>query len=314
MEPDPINATELCACGHSEACHGSNSFCIARFCNCHRFELKAQADLVDNTPPSAEEIKGIQAQAEEWFQQPIRKAESNPIAQIAGTSKDAPGWDSYQQRVQDARQPKPEKPSRSTAGDLICLVDVETSGLLPWSGAEILEFACILLQPDLTEIDRYGPVRLRMLIPENAEAGALAINGIKREDIESGLDPCWIWREWCQWLRSRLTENAPGAKIVLGGHNYAAFDSEFLRAAWKRYLPASATKGLFSTKTIDTMLIYYWQQVVCQGRDTRCDLRTCCEYYGIPTPDHSAIADVVATVDLLRRLKAETCLEVAGDK
>jgi hypothetical protein len=258
--------------------------------------------------PDPAEIAEFHHKVEEWACPPVPVITA---AAIGPTGQQVP-IPAVQERIfagaQTATNQKPatEKPTRATASDLLAICDCETSSLLPWSTGEILEFACVLLAPDLSEIGRFGPVRLRMLIPENADAGALAVNGIRREEIQHGRDPGEMWRCWIGWLRNHAADHG-GAKIVLGGHNYAAFDSEFLRAAWKRYLPASATKGLFAHKTIDTMLLWYWHMTVCQGAETKCDLATCCREYSIPAPDHSAMADCVATVELLRALKQETC-------
>ena len=120
---------------------------------------------------------------------------------------------------------------------MLHFIDVETTGLRPWEGQEIIEIAIITESPNGL-VERYStkvqPVRL-----EFAEAKALEINGYSASGWEGA--PCMeeIAGEVYKILR----------RGIIVGHN-VSFDSQFINIELERY-----GYGRISYVKVDTMTL-----------------------------------------------------------
>lgn len=196
----------------------------------------------------------------------------------------------------------------------IVYFDHETSGLTPLEGAEPIELAAIMLDPDLNEISRFGPRLMRCNTPELANHKAIAVSGHTLDEIQAiGEDPEVVYIDFATWV----IENSGGERVLPAGHN-VQFDITFLRWAFKKYLPNLDYEKVFDYHSICTFVVSYFKKVICErtlksdGSKLKCNLTALGKYYELEHDAHQAMGDVEVGVQLMRILKSEMLKEQPG--
>lgn len=179
----------------------------------------------------------------------------------------------------------------ATTAEFWCITDLETSGLNPDKGHEILEIARTVVDvvnrqivPTSTMQTYVKPVRWEQREPE-----ALEINGLKREQLlESGVclhDALGEWARGVDWQRTILAS---------WGND---FELKFLNAAFleqRRVIP-------YNYKTVDVRSAAFIP-LAAQGRTEYPSLAEACGAYSIPfdrTQAHSALYDTMRTAEVV---------------
>lgn len=186
--------------------------------------------------------------------------------------------------------------------------DLETSGLDPKNSA-ILQLAMII------EIDGKVVEQLSWdMKPHtgaNVEVRALEVNGIDSADLYKRPDPANQYLAFKKVLDRHVDKFDRHDKITLAGYNNANFDDPFLRELFKRNETGrrfSVFGSYFSHFSLDARHLITWlhhcAQIDRPGHQLADQkLLTVCNHLGIPLKDaHEAMADVVATRILIRRL------------
>ena len=175
--------------------------------------------------------------------------------------------------------------------------DTETSGLDP-NYNELTEIGAVKLDNDLNEIDRYY-CKVKMEYPERMNDYIKKLNHYDEE----------LWKESAIDSKPAVEgfiEFAEGCTKV--GHN-VAFDIRFVEAAYQRAMeklfsvtgPKKSCWGKGNYHNIDTCALA--APLKHRGLIKNAKLVTCCEYFDIKNNKaHSAMSDVLATVELFKKL------------
>lgn len=187
-------------------------------------------------------------------------------------------------------------------GNLMCAVDVETTGL-DWQRHDIWQIAVVPLD---TNFEPWGnPFYSNMRPHRIANIDSNALSGEKKEQvILESKDHDFVRDLFIEW-HERLAEQLGFTQInrlIPIGHNFT-FDYQFL-SLWLGGLYS----GLFHAHQRDTMLLaanindYYNMR----GQDVafkRLRLEDLCEHAGILNPNpHDALCDAIATAALYKYL------------
>ena len=197
----------------------------------------------------------------------------------------------------------PHSSMRHLNGNLLCAIDVETTGLDPMKH-DIIQLAVLPLDAEIKPLQTVMPfyVNMKPKRPENIEKAAMKVNKTELAQlIINGLDP-WkcvdMFEEWFERL------NLPvGKKIVPLAHNWI-FDSGFIRE-WMGPLSFahfidyhyrdSMTAALYLNDRADAHVEPYPFPKVSLGY--------CCSQLKIDNINaHDALADCVATAEVYRRM------------
>lgn len=187
----------------------------------------------------------------------------------------------------------------------ILVVDTETTGLDPAKN-NLIEFAAILLNPDLTEKARFDSGVMNLVRPGGVEQSAMDVNKIPMEHVLTGYNPADKAYEFIAWLDEQMgnaiNSESLGLKfnrVLFAGHN-AKFDWGFM-GQWFEDSKLPNAVDRFSHRIIDSQTIA-WAELVFNGRFESASLSNCKEHYGITAVAHRAMSDAEATAELLRRL------------
>lgn len=198
-------------------------------------------------------------------------------------------------------------------GNLMCAIDIETSGLMPpFTGAarphDMLQIAIVPVAANLT-VSREFPLfhlKLQPKRPENVDAKADEVNrGMLRDAMLNGMEPWTAVERFEEWFtRLRL---APGKKIVVLGCNYANFDKYFIMD----WLGGPLNYNEFFRSDVRDV-----QTVACYINDTadhfsemipfpKWRLSYLASCLGVDHPHataHDAVQDCVTSIEVYRRL------------
>ena len=131
---------------------------------------------------------------------------------------------------------------------LICVIDLETSGLDPRK-CGVLEMGAVMLAPDLSTLGGWvSPVRVYDW--QKWEAGAERVHGVTREEATS-LDRPSAEVALADFL-SFVDSHSNGARVVLAGMNLAGFDVQFLKEIMARVSP----------KTQQLLMGFGWERLI----------------------------------------------------
>jgi DNA polymerase III epsilon subunit-like protein len=145
---------------------------------------------------------------------------------------------------------------------------------------------------------------LKPFAPENADPGALRINGHKMEDLrgetvlgkEKYLNPIKILPEIENWIAE---DNVPRERIVLIGQN-VPFDKGMLEQLWKKC--NSADSFPFGRRTLDTQVIELFLDFVQGEFSEGYSLANLTKKYSVKNDKaHSAAADTKATSEVFTK-------------
>ncbi|MBX5466674.1 MAG: PolC-type DNA polymerase III [Firmicutes bacterium] len=162
------------------------------------------------------------------------------------------------------------------------VVDVETTGLTPWTH-EVMEIGAVRWEKGRVTDRFHRLVRPRRRVSE----ASLAVTGIDPGDLAQASDPESVWPEFFQFCQG----------AVLVAHN-APYDLGFLRRAW-----AAIASDPFPFAAIDTLT---WARLCLPGLKSY-GLEPLCDHFRIAlTHHHRALADAEATLLLAHKLREES--------
>lgn len=166
--------------------------------------------------------------------------------------------------------------------------DIETTGLDP-RNHEIIEIACLVVDPKSLEVKKKYHSRVRPEHIETADPGALRLNGYNAEG--------WRDAKGADEALEDLNKLASGG--ILAGYN-VVFDHGFLeKAAWDHEVLLT-----FDYHWLDVASMAYWELA---GGDIleKLSLSGVCKLLGIERGKaHTAMADTRATLEVYKALKS----------
>lgn len=188
---------------------------------------------------------------------------------------------------------------------VIVFFDLETGGT-DWSRHPIIQIAAVAVDTSLNEVESFER-KIKFDIA-SCDPQALGMNGYSKEvwDLEATCEKAVI-RDFSKFLdrhasierRSERTGN-PYSVAQLAGYNAAAFDAQFLQAAYKKnnqFLPASY-------RVLDV-----YQRVIWYAHESGLELESfklseVAKKFGVPLEKaHDALEDVRATIGVYRQIK-----------
>lgn len=192
---------------------------------------------------------------------------------------------------------------RHLNGDLLCVLDTETTGLDP-TKHDLVQICVLplnnLLEPEKSIMPFY--MNLKPKSPENADKEAMKINKLNIADLMlHGIDP-WkaadLFDEWFQKLNLAFRK-----KIAILGHN-TPFDIGFV----KEWLGQESYGQFFSHAIRDTMIAAAFINDRASFAGEMCpfpkvNLQYLCSSLGIVHDQgHDALQDCLKTAEVYRKL------------
>ena len=165
-------------------------------------------------------------------------------------------------------------PAPATTATGFAVLDLETTGLYPKTGARIVEIGVVFLDAAGSTVSRW-----ETLVDPERDPGPTEIHGVTSAMLERAPTFAAIAGNLASSLEGR----------VLVAHN-AKFDVGFLDAEFARASVGWSREPLCTLK-------------LARRRGLPLSLAACCGAFGIVNHDaHRALGDAVATAELLRRL------------
>ena len=165
-------------------------------------------------------------------------------------------------------------PAPATTATGFAVLDLETTGLYPRTGARIVEIGVVFLDASGATVSRW-----ETLVDPERDPGPTEIHGVTSAMLEGA--PTFAA------IAGNLASSLDGQVLV--AHN-AKFDVGFLDAEFAREGIAWSRDPLCTLK-------------LAKRRGLPLSLAACCRTFGIVNRDaHRALGDAVATAELLRRL------------
>jgi exodeoxyribonuclease I len=186
--------------------------------------------------------------------------------------------------------------------------DIETTGLNP-AFDQVLQFAAIRTDADLNEIERY---EYRVKLREDVVPAPMAVltHGITPDQMQQGES------EYDVIQKIHDLMNTPGTISL--GYNTLGFDDEFLRFSFYRNLLTPYTHqfanrcGRMDIFPVTTLFYLFgktdldWPQ---KNGHVSLKLENICKQNKLAEgPAHDAMVDVIATLELAKRLKKQTAM------
>lgn len=188
-------------------------------------------------------------------------------------------------------------------GNLICAVDIETTGADPFTH-EIIQVAFVPLDTNYEMLKGVRPfyTDVRPLSPETADPAATRVHGLGMDELVTHAPhPDRVLEKFEKWVED--LELAFDRKLIMLAHN-GSFEVKFLER-W--FGPAFFNKA-FNACSRDSMLaaIAVNDHAVFHGRRPpfeRVSLPWLCEHFGINNPKaHDAFADATAGALVYRNI------------
>ena len=131
---------------------------------------------------------------------------------------------------------------------LICVIDLETSGLDP-SECGVLEMGAVMLDGDLSPVGEWSSL-VRVCEWQRWEADAERVHGVTRAVAMSADRPAApaVLADFLRFVDS----HSDGKRVVLAGMNLAGFDVQFLKEIMARVSPP----------TMKTLIGFGWRQLI----------------------------------------------------
>lgn len=187
----------------------------------------------------------------------------------------------------------------------IIVYDFETGSVDPRT-TEPLQLAAIPINPSTLEIDYKNIFKtyMRPKNPDNVQDKALAVNGIKREDMAGFPDRSIAWKQFEQWIRQFNRSGKYFDAPIAVGHNMLRFDWIIYERLCREFGNTSkdGTPNLFSNYiSIDTIhLMWFWFESTDDLPKYKMDVLR--PYFGLSSEGgHNAEVDVKQTAEILVR-------------
>lgn len=131
---------------------------------------------------------------------------------------------------------------------LICVLDIETSGLDPRE-CGVLEMGAVMLDRSLSPVGEWSSL-VRVCEWQRWEAEAERVHGVTRAEAMSADRPAApaVLADFLHFVDS----HSDGKRVVLAGMNLAGFDVQFLKEIMARVSPP----------TMRTLLGFGWRQLI----------------------------------------------------
>mgnify|MGYP002749758777 CR=1 FL=1 len=178
--------------------------------------------------------------------------------------------------------------------DLLVAIDLETTGLDPHLH-DIWEIAIIPFK-------NYEPLpctfkaRIRPSNPMTIQDEALKIGNVTKKTLIN--IPTNLYQVLSSFYNWKL-EMYPEYRFVPVGHNYAAFDKQFLIAKMNYY----NYDQNFSHHCLDTKIIGRWLKSLGYDLSEKLSLNNFKEKFNIQQKSHCAEGDALACIELLKKFK-----------
>jgi len=183
--------------------------------------------------------------------------------------------------------------------------DCETGGTDSKTCA-LLQLAAII-DVDGKPVDKFCSY-VRPFPGDIVEDEALAVNGLKREDLAGFPEPRKVYAEFSVMLDRHVSKFNRADKLFPAGHN-VRYDREVLEAFARRcgdvYLGSFVSWKFVDSLTLLTLFEWMGGPALADYK-----LGTCCDHYGVKIEKaHDALADVTATRELIIKLAGKVKLE-----
>lgn len=188
-------------------------------------------------------------------------------------------------------------------GNLLCSIDLETTGVDPSNGAEVCQVAIIPLEKDYTPSKTIRHF-VRFVRPENApDPEATAVHGIDSAKLAVAPTRERVIDDLVEWVEN--IELAYQRRLLMLAHN-ASFEIRFLQAM----LGVPLYDKLFNPAFRDSMAtaITINDMAAWQGKKApfeRVSLPWLCDYFEVTNSlAHDAYYDALACAEVYRKLMA----------
>lgn len=181
----------------------------------------------------------------------------------------------------------------------LLFLDVETSSLDSVNGA-ILQIACIIEVNGKTvgEFSSYVKPHKKATIDKEA----LKINGLRKKKIKKFKPSTQVFDDFIIFLDKYVNKYDKKDKYLMVAYN-GNFDKNFI-FAWANRVGFHFLGSYIDHRLIDPLILartaHYLGQLPNQPEDFK--LSTMCGVYGINTPNHDAVEDIVATKKLFEAI------------
>lgn len=167
------------------------------------------------------------------------------------------------------------------------VIDTETTGLVAGIN-EIVQIAVVIVDDDFKFVDKFVS-KVRPMHQANIDPEAMRVHKIK--NLDEAPTPLQVRNAFYQWHE----EVHDSAVIEPIGHNYS-FDKDFLKLFFGDY------DERFYYKFRDTFVLA--QALIDRGslEVESLSLTPLCDHFEIPIKSHDALGDVLATIQLYRKL------------
>ena len=185
--------------------------------------------------------------------------------------------------------------------------DIETTGLDPEKGSEIVQIAAVKLDYSTYEIDDKNPFEI-VLKPQNpltADPKALEVIGedLWQKALNDGVHPKTALRKFSQFIDSHNTSQKFWTSPILVGFNNSGFDNPFIEFWMKQYkiIGQKRNDKPWSHISLDVLPLMF----SLFGRDNMKNNRldTFASLLGLSrsSETHDALEDVLITADMFQR-------------
>tara|TARA_R110000751_G_scaffold306886_2_gene426495 strand:- start:394 stop:1044 length:651 start_codon:yes stop_codon:yes gene_type:complete len=194
--------------------------------------------------------------------------------------------------------------------------DIETTGLDPEKGAEIVQIGAVKLDYSTYKIDEENTfeIVLKPQSPSTADPKALEVIGedLWQKALSDGVHPKTALRKFCQFIESHNTSKKYWTAPILVGFNNSGFDNPFTEFWMKKYkiIGQKRNDKPWSHISLDMFPLMF----SLFGRDNMKNnkLDTFASMLGMSrsSDTHDAMEDVLITADIFQRYMKFTNLQM----
>jgi len=194
----------------------------------------------------------------------------------------------------------------------ITFIDTETTGLRPWDGDEMIQFAAVTCS--LPYLEYLDDLEVKIQFRDKNQEG-LRFSSYAREtwaqEAIPRLNACRKIADYLDNYRDMPVVSAKTNKEYfvarVAGHN-VSFDMRFIKDAFRSesvFLPAAYT-------ALDTLQLAAWWQIIMQKDLGNLKLETLAKHFELGSQTHDAYDDVVMTIEVAQRMLREITNETGS--